>query len=94
MKQATQALNNSGILTERDDSILRLLAAEQRLSAKIGEKRVAELWRFWQKKLPANDELTFKQAMDHDDKKLTWLWFRLKRAYHSRANREERYRTN
>lgn len=68
-----------------DESIQKLVAQEQRLSAHLGDERVAELRDYWLKNLPAGEEESFRLAMDHDDKKLTWIWLRLKRIHHSRA---------
>jgi len=70
---------------ELDESIRRLVAEEQKLSAKLGDNRVSELREYWQKELPASEEEAFKLAMDHDDKKLTWIWLRLKRVHQTRA---------
>ncbi|MDD4913952.1 MAG: hypothetical protein PHW13_02785 [Methylococcales bacterium] len=75
----------SEMIRELDESIRRLVAEEQRLSARLGAERVSELWEFWQKELPSADEERFKLAMDHEDKKLTWIWLRLKRIHQSRA---------
>jgi hypothetical protein len=73
------------MIRELDETIRRLVAEEQRLATKLGEERVAELREYWQKELPPAEEETFKLSMDHEDKKLTWIWFRLKRVHYSRS---------
>lgn len=73
------------MIRELDDSIRSLAAEEKRLMNKLGDERVAELKEYWQKQMPAEDEESFRLALDHNDKKLTWVWFRLKRAHQSRA---------
>lgn len=84
MKAEDQAFINEMVM-ELNDSIRGLAAEEQRLIAKLGEDRVAELLEYWQKRMPAEEEEAFKLALDHGDKKLTWIWLRLKRARESRA---------
>jgi len=73
------------MIKELDETIHRLVAEEQRLSLRLGDERIAELREYWQKELPAGDEEAFRLAMDHDDKKMTWIWLRLKRVHQSRA---------
>jgi hypothetical protein len=73
------------MVKQLDESIQRLSAEEMRLSAKLGEERVMELREYWQKELPAAEDEAFKLAMDHEDKKLTWIWLRLQRIHESRA---------
>jgi hypothetical protein len=73
------------MVRELDDSIRSLAAEEKRLMNRLGDERVAELKEYWQKKMPAEDEEAFRLALDHNDKKLTWIWFRLQRARQSRA---------
>ncbi|MDD2759518.1 MAG: hypothetical protein PHH11_04405 [Methylomonas sp.] len=73
------------MVRELDASIRTLVAEEQRLVERLGDERVAELTEYWQKQLPADEEEAFKLALDHDDKKLTWIWLRLERARQSRA---------
>jgi hypothetical protein len=75
----------SQMVRELDESIRRLVAEEQRLTSKLGSERVSELWEYWRSELPSADEEQFKLAMDHEDKKLTWIWLRLKRIHQSRA---------
>lgn len=84
MKQEDQEFIGE-MIRELDETIRRLVAEEQRLVGRLGEERVAELREFWQKELPPTEEESFKLAMDHEDKKLTWIWFRLERVHHSRA---------
>lgn len=84
MKQDDQIFINE-MVRELDASIRALIAEEQRLMAKLGEERVAELQEYWQKQLPAEEEEAFKLSLDHSDKKLTWIWLRLKRARQSRT---------
>ncbi|WP_150047556.1 hypothetical protein [Methylomonas rhizoryzae] len=84
MKREDRAFINQ-MVRELEQSIRNLAAEEQRLVAKLGEARVAELLGYWQKRLPADEEEAFKLTLDHDDKKLTWIWFRLRRARQSRA---------
>ncbi|CAD6882103.1 hypothetical protein [Methylomonas albis] len=67
------------IRQESQKSLMKLIDAEKKLIAKIGEKRVAELRRYSQKCLSSPEQEAFKRKLDHDDKKLTWIWFRLKR---------------
>jgi hypothetical protein len=66
-----------------EKSLIKLMNAEKRLIDKIGEKRVAELRFFSQKCLSASEQEAFKNKLDHNDKKLTWIWFRLKRIRHA-----------
>ena len=73
------------MIRELDETIRRLVAEEQRLVTRLGDERVAELREYWHKELPPAEEESFKLAMDHEDKKLTWIWFRLQRVHHSRA---------
>lgn len=73
------------MVKELEQSIRHLVAEERRLTDKLGHERVAELLEFWQKRMPAEEEEAFKLALDHNDKKLTWIWLRLKRARQSRA---------
>jgi len=73
------------MIKELDESIRNLAAEEGRLIAKLGEARVAELLEYWQKRMPPDELDAFKLALDHDDKKLTWIWFRLQRARQARA---------
>lgn len=68
----------SEMVKQLDESIRRLQAEEKRLLSKIGKERTDELREYWQKELPATDEEAFRLAMDHEDKKLTWIWLRLK----------------
>jgi hypothetical protein len=74
------------MVKELDASIRALVVEEQRLKITIGDDRVAELLEYWRKELPKDEEELFKLTMDHNDKKLTWIWFRLKRAHQARAN--------
>ena len=73
------------VIVVLDETIRRLVTEEEYLTGKLGDERVAELREFWQKELPATDEEAFRLAMDHEDKKLTWVWLRLKRVHASRA---------
>ncbi len=68
-----------------DETIRRLVAQEEELFNKLGQERVTELREYWQKELLPEDEEAFRLAMDHVDKKLTWIWLRLERIYASRA---------
>ncbi len=68
-----------------DSSIRQLLLEEQKLMTKLGQERVAELLEFWQKQLPAAEEEAFRLTLDYNDKKLTWVWLRLKRARQTRT---------
>lgn len=74
------------MVIELDESIRRLVDEERRLKLKLGEERVAELCEFWHKQMPASEEESFKRSMDHADRKLTWIWLRLKRLHQTRAN--------
>lgn len=85
MKEEDQAFINE-MVKELDASIRALMAEEQRLMERLGEERVAELLEYWQKQLPVDEEEAFKLALDHNDKKLIWIWLRLKRARISRAS--------
>lgn len=84
MKSEDQAFIKE-MVRELEHSIRSLIAEERRLIAKLGEERVAELAEYWQRRIPTNEEETFKLTLDHDDKKLTWIWLRLSRARQSRA---------
>ncbi len=84
MKSEDQAFINE-MVKELDESIRRLAAEEKRLAQKLGEERVLELREYWLKQMPGEEEEAFKLALDHNDKKLTWIWFRLKRAHQARA---------
>lgn len=84
IKQQDQEFINE-MVEVLDESIRRLTAQEQYLLTRIGADRVAELREYWQKQLAATDEEAFRLAMDHDDKKLTWIWLRLKSVHASRA---------
>ncbi|MGY6275776.1 hypothetical protein [Methylomonas sp. MgM2] len=84
MRQEDQVFINE-MVKELEDSIRNLVEEEQRLKDKLGEERVAELREYWLKQLPAEEEEAFKLGLDHNDKKLTWIWFRLKRAHKART---------
>lgn len=84
MKSEDQAFINEMVM-ELEDSIRALAAEEVRLVAKLGDERVAELLEYWERRMPPEDEEAFRLALDHNDKKLTWVWLRLKRARLSRA---------
>lgn len=84
MKSEDQAFINEMVM-ELEDSIRALTAEEGRLVAKLGDERVAELLEYWERRMPSEDEEAFRLALDHNDKKLTWVWLRLKRARLSRA---------
>lgn len=78
------------IRQESQKSLIKLMNAEKRLIHKIGEKRVAELRSFSQKHLSSSEQEAFKKNLDHDDKKLTWIWFRLKRIQHISDRSQQR----
>jgi hypothetical protein len=78
------------IKQESQKSLLKLLNAEKRLIAKIGERRVDQLRMFSQKGLTSAEEERFKKGLDHDDKKLTWIWLRLKRIQHTIDRSQQR----
>lgn len=73
------------MIRKLDQSERRLTAEEHRLARHLGDLRVGALLRYWLKELPETEAEAFKQSLSHDDKKLTWIWFRLKRIYLSRA---------
>ncbi len=85
MKAEDQEFVENMIL-ELDESIRRLVEEERRLKLKLGDDRVAELSEYWHKQMPESEEEAFKRAMDHADRKLTWIWLRLNRLHQSRAN--------
>lgn len=73
------------VITKLDESARSLLAEEQRLAISIGDERVMELLRFWLKELPETEAEKLRLSLNHDEKKLTWIWLRLKHLYQSRA---------
>ena len=85
MKKEDQVFINE-MVKELEESIRNLIEEEQKLIGKLGDERVAELREYWLKQLPTEEEEAFKMALDHNDKKLTWIWFRLKRAQQARVN--------
>jgi hypothetical protein len=84
MKSEDQAFIRE-MARELDDSLRSLVDEERRLAAKLGDTRVTELQEYWQKQMPAEEEETFKLLLDHNDKKLIWVWLRLGRVRQSRA---------
>lgn len=84
MKQEDQEFIGE-MIRELDETIRKLVAEERRLADKLGLERVAELKEFWHKQMAPEDEEAFKLSLDHEDKKLTWIWFRLKRIHTARA---------
>lgn len=78
------------ISQESKKSMLKLIHAEQRLINKIGEQRVAELRRYSEKNLSTTEQEAFKKTLDHNDKKLTWIWFRLERIQYTMARNQRR----
>ncbi len=71
--------------SELDASIAKLIVEQNRLQDKLGDLRVDELREYWLKLLPSEEEEAFRLGMDHDDKKLVWVWLRLKVLFSSRA---------
>ena len=78
------------ISQESQKSVLKLMNAEKRLIHKIGEIRVAELRLFSQKRLSSSEQEVFKKSLNHHDKKLTWIWFRLERIQYTMTRNQRR----
>ncbi len=74
-----------GMVTQLDDTILKLVAEERALASKVGDDRVEELREFWKQELSAEEEQEFKRTLDYWDKALIRTWARSKRAHHTRA---------
>lgn len=82
------------VIIKLDESARRLITEEQRLAGNIGDDRVKELRRFWLNELTASETESFKVSLNHEDKKLTWIWLRLKHLYQSRAKADEKLLRN
>ena len=74
-----------GMVTQLNESIIKLVDEERSVANKIGADRVEELREFWKQELSEEDEKYFKLTLDYWDKMLIRIWARSKRLHHTRA---------
>ena len=73
------------MVRQLESTITELSSREERLSAVLGDDRVAELDDLWRKQLSREDELELRRTLDWTDRELLWIWARLQRARSARA---------
>ncbi|MDD5214686.1 MAG: hypothetical protein PHQ03_03985 [Methylococcales bacterium] len=70
--------------THLNGTIKELVVEEKEVADKIGAMRVAELKEFWNHELSDDEERFFRTSLDYWDKKLIYVWARIKRVRQTR----------
>ena len=79
------------MVKQLDESIKELVVAESLKVEQMDEERVEELLEYWEERMPKEDEYEFKLTLDYNEKRLMWIWARLRRAHAARASAGREY---
>lgn len=75
----------SQMARQLDATIQELKEEEAKSLAGLNKERVRELNMYWNKEFDPAEMEEMRRFIDHDDRKLIWIWSRLERSHNRRA---------